>query len=771
MKIRVKISLVFIAQFLFAFFILTILVSYFSYTVSRRENTSHLETATEARIENINLYFDSILDRLRIILNGEEARLGMAEYLANGIGLEKLNNSLFLLSQFKSDVRSVGIFDNSGELIVVNNFNNDHEEEVYCKREDVFQKGRDGYNIQLVQKNGKVRICGSGPIIHQNKLEGVGLIELDISEINNIVTDRTGLGETGEVLVAILGEDGEPVFLNERRYQQIDPDSVGEEISQPMKIALSGESGSFFSMYDYSGNKVMAVVRYMPEYGLGIEGKVNETESLAAVRNIIIFFFGLVVFFTILTFVITNAFIRKITKPIENLLEGIKTVEAGNMDFEIVTEASDEFGVLTKAYNRMIQAIKKSRASIDKKVKEQTEEIQKRSLEMHEQQRAILNILEDVDEEKHNVEKEKDKLNKILYSIGDGVFVVDKNLNIILYNQAAARISGYSTIEAKGKNYREILNFVHEKDGSVSSDFIDQAFKTGKIQEMSKDTVLINRNGEKIAVADSAAPLVGRDGKVIGCVVVFRDVTKEREVDRAKTEFVSLASHQLRTPLSAINWYAEMLIAGDAGKLNKEQKEYIQEIYNGNQRMVDLVNALLDVSRIELGTFSVEPVEVDLKNIMEIIISELKNKIDSKKLKFNSRVDKGLKSYSGDPKLLNIIFQNLISNAVKYTPDGGEVKVQIKKGVEHLHIIVADSGIGIPDNQKDKIFTKLFRADNVRESDTEGTGLGLYIVKSIIEQSGGSIAFVSKQNKGTAFTVKLPLSGMKKKEGTKQLGS
>lgn len=771
MKIGLKISLVFIAQFLFAFFILTILVSYFSYSVSRRENTSHLETATEARIENINLYFDSILDRLKIILNSEEARLGMAEYLTSGTGLEKINNSLLALSQYKSDVRSVGIFDNNGDLLIVKNLNNNPNEEIYCQKKEVFQKGRDGFNIQLVQKNGQVRICGSGPIIHQNILEGVGLVELDISEINNIVTDRTGLGETGEVLVAVLGENGEPVFLNETQYKKVDQKTIGRELAQPMKIALSGESGSFSSMYDYAGNKVMAVVRYMPEYGLGVEGKINEAESLAAVRNIIIFFFGLVIFFTVLTFVITNAFIRKITRPIEVLQEGIKTVETGNMDFEIVTNATDEFGVLTKAYNRMIQAIKRSRASVDRKVKEQTEEIQKRSAEMQEQQRAILNILEDVDEEKHNVEKEKDKLNKILYSIGDGVFVVDKNYNIILYNQAASRISGYTVLEAKGKNYQEIFHFVNEKDGLPNYEFIEKAFSTGKIQEMSKDTLLINKNGEKIAVADSAAPLVGRDGKTIGCVVVFRDVTKEREVDRAKTEFVSLASHQLRTPLSAINWYAEMLIAGDAGKLTREQKEYVQEIYNGNQRMVDLVNALLDVSRIELGTFSVEPVEVDLKKIMDIVVNELKNKIDTKKLNFSSRVDKHLKSYNGDPKLLNIIFQNLISNAVKYTPDGGEVKVQIKKGIEHLHILVADSGIGIPESQKNKIFTKLFRADNVRESDTEGTGLGLYIVKSIIEQSGGSVSFVSKQNKGTVFTVKLPLSGMKKKEGTKQLGS
>lgn len=538
-----------------------------------------------------------------------------------------------------------------------------------------------------------------------------------------------------------------------------------------MKIALAGENSSFYGLYDYAGNNVMTVVRYIDKYKLGLVAKINESESLATVKKIIIFFFGLVTFFVFMFYSVTSAFARKITRPIELLQEGVNTVESGNLDFRIETGSNDEIGILTQAYNRMAQGIKKSRADVDRKVKKQTEEIEKRSLEIKDQQKAVLNILEDVDEEKHNVEKEKDKLNKILYSIGDGVFVVNKHLKITMYNQAAAKISGYDINEAIGKDYREVLNFIHEKSGKISARFIKDALRTGKIQEMSKDTVLVNRKGDNVAVADSAAPLTGRDGKVTGCVVVFRDVTKEREVDRAKTEFVSLASHQLRTPLSAINWYAEMLIAGDAGKVNPEQKEYLDEIYKGNQRMVDLVNSLLDVSRIELGTFAVEPVEVNLRELLDININELKNKVESKKMKLISKVDPKLKKYLGDPKLLNIIFQNLISNAVKYTPEKGEVKVEIKKSVDNIIFTVTDSGIGIPVAQQEKIFTKLFRADNVRETDTEGTGLGLYIVKSIIKQSGGSISFVSKQDKGTTFTVLLPVTGMKKKEGTKQLGS
>lgn len=770
MKIKYKISLAFILQFLVGFFILTILTSYLAYNVSRRENLSHLETAAEGRVDHLDTYLNFLIERLELLLGRSDFSEKLNNFLVDKNETSKIEIKKILLDSINlmRDIDHFYVLDKNGKIYI--STDEKQEGEDFFNKE-IYTKGRDNFSLNFIEENGEIKIFASGPILSGDKLIGVGVLVADLSEINRIVTDRTGLGETGEILLAMIGKDGKTIYLNEQRYDNIVVTGKKIELGQPMKLALAGENTSLLSQYDYAGNKVMAVTRYMPDYKLGAVAKINEGESMLAVKKILLFFFGLVIFFVLICFAITTAFARLITRPIELLQLGIKTVEEGNLDHQIETGAKDEIGVLTQAYNRMTAGIKKSRASVDRKVREQTMEIQKRSTEIKDQQKAVLNILEDVDEEKHNVEKEKDKLDKILFSIGDGVFVVDKNLKIILYNQAAAKISGYSTSEARGKNYRDILKFIHDKTGEVSSEFIDNALRTGKIQEMSKDTVLVNKSGERVAVADSAAPLVGRDGKVIGCVVVFRDVTKEREVDRAKTEFVSLASHQLRTPLSAINWYAEMLIAGDAGKVNPEQKEYLEEIYKGNQRMVDLVNSLLDVSRIELGTFAVEPVTVDLRAILDIIVNELKNKIDSKKLNFKSRVDSKLKTYSGDPKLLNIIFQNLISNAVKYTPDKGEVKVDIKKGVDNVMITIADSGIGIPAGQQDKIFTKLFRADNVRETDTEGTGLGLYIVKSIIEQSGGKISFVSKQDKGTVFTVLLPISGMKKKEGTKQLGA
>lgn len=368
-----------------------------------------------------------------------------------------------------------------------------------------------------------------------------------------------------------------------------------------------------------------------------------------------------------------------------------------------------------------------------------------------------------------NLEEEKDKTKAILYGIADGVFAVDKDLKITMFNQGASDISGYSAKEAIGKKYDQVLKFSNEKTGKPESQFIEETISKGEINKMPNYTVLTCKDHEQVPVADSSAPLKNQDGNVIGCVVVFTDVTRERAVDKAKSEFVSLASHQLKTPLSTINWYVEMILDGDAGKLNKGQEEFVREVYKSNQRMVGLVNALLNVSRIELGTLSVDPKPTNLVDLAKDVVDELEPRIHQKKQHLLINCEKDLPRVNVDPKLMRIVFQNLLSNAVKYTSDKGKIDLSLTKDNSNLLFKVKDSGYGIPRGQQSHIFTKLFRADNIKEKETDGTGLGLYIVKSIIDEYGGRIWFESVENKGTTFNVTVPLTGMKEKAGLKRL--
>lgn len=266
---------------------------------------------------------------------------------------------------------------------------------------------------------------------------------------------------------------------------------------------------------------------------------------------------------------------------------------------------------------------------------------------------------------------------------------------------------------------------------------------------------------------------------------IAQDVSKHKEISRAKTDFVALASHQLRTPLSIIKWYVDFLIAGDAGDISKEQKKYLKEVYVSNERLIELVNALLDVSRIDVGTFSIEPEPTDIIKKVDIAIQKFLPEIDEKKIKLE-RFYHELPIINLDPRLTKTVFENLISNAAKYAPKKGVIRIEIKKTKTDVYIKISDNGCGIPREQQPQIFTKLFRADNVRKIESVGTGLGLYIVKAIIEKSGGkiwfqspSLEFLGKKNKksidqnsnGTTFFITIPLKGMKRKAGTKKLSS
>ncbi len=385
----------------------------------------------------------------------------------------------------------------------------------------------------------------------------------------------------------------------------------------------------------------------------------------------------------------------------------------------------------------------------------------------------LLLLVEDITKEKERIEllerqtQDLKKFQMAMDGTSEQIIISDVDGIVLYSNHATEKITGYSVKEIIGTKAGLLWG------GHMDRSYYQKLWKTIKIDKQSFRAEINNKrkNGELYIAEIHISPINDEHGNPLYFVAIERDITKEKQIDKVKTEFVSLASHQLRTPLSTVNWYTEMLLAGVAGEFNKEQKNYLEEIYTGNQRMVKLVNALLNVTRMELGTFSVDHKPTDIVKLAQVAVKEQNLQITQKKIKLTSDFANGIPKINADPKLLYIVFQNLLSNAIKYNHDGGtiEFSILLDKEKRQIHIKVADTGYGIPKKQQDKIFTKLFRADNVQEIDTEGTGLGLYIVKSIIEQTEGMIRFESEENKGTTFFITLPTEDMKKKADTKAL--
>lgn len=386
-----------------------------------------------------------------------------------------------------------------------------------------------------------------------------------------------------------------------------------------------------------------------------------------------------------------------------------------------------------------------------------------------------------------NTEKEKNKTDSLakdlakfklaVDNVSEMVVITDKEGILIYGNKAVKKITGYDLEQAMGKKAGTLWSF------PMSKEYYAEMWRVIKTEKQTFHGELQNRrkNGVTYEANISISPVLDNQKNILFFVGIERDISKEKEIDRAKTEFVSLASHQLRTPLSSINWYAEMLLGEEVGGFNEAQHNYLKEIYASSQRMSELVSSFLDVSRSELGTFTVETSLIDAISLAKNVLHEMKPDIVKKQITIKESFSENLSLFQADQKLLRMVFQNLLTNAVKYSDPGEEVKFEIraisereefggkKVGEKSLFIRVSDFGIGIPEQQQDKIFTKLFRADNASSSRTEGTGLGLYIVKAIVEQSSGQIWFTSKENIGTDFYVSFPLSGMKKKESIKKL--
>ncbi len=349
----------------------------------------------------------------------------------------------------------------------------------------------------------------------------------------------------------------------------------------------------------------------------------------------------------------------------------------------------------------------------------------------------------------------------------DHIAITDENGMILYANKAVENVTGFSQSETIGKK-------AGGKDlwgGSMGSGFYRKLWETIKEKKQVFRGEAHNRrkNGDEYVAALSIAPVLDKERNVGFFVGIERDITKEKEIDKAKTEFVSLVAHQLRSPLTVVRWYVEMLLNREQGDITKEQKQSLQEIQEGNQRMTDLVNMFLNISRIEMGTFSVSPEEVRPSLVVKSVLDELKSIYQKKQVSIETELVSAERVYLLDVVLFRIIVQNLISNAVKYTPVEGSVRIRIYEGEESLVFSVSDTGIGIPEKDRKFLFSRMFRAKNAVNIDAQGNGLGLYIVKEIVETSGGSITFTSEENKGSTFIVQFPVTGMRRKEGTKKL--
>jgi len=318
---------------------------------------------------------------------------------------------------------------------------------------------------------------------------------------------------------------------------------------------------------------------------------------------------------------------------------------------------------------------------------------------------------------------------------------------ILKFNAAAIKLFHSTTEQLPGSNF---FDFVISHTGH------DESVLPGKMHAgamlVEEELSLRTFDNEEIWVLMSAYV----DAQTRQNILSLIDVTQAKRVDTAKSEFVALATHQLRTPIAAIRWNVELLAKKLHTAPSTENERFVIKITRNVHRMIALIDDFLSVSKLEMGTFAAEDETINMSEFFTSILDEYTEKIAERKINVVREELPPNQTFTSDSRLFHIIVSNLVSNAVKYLKEGGNLKLAYRMQAGKLIIEVIDDGIGIPQKEQEQLFKKFFRASNARLQQTEGTGLGLYIVEQSVKQLGGTITFQSNENVGTAFTIELP---------------
>ena len=443
---------------------------------------------------------------------------------------------------------------------------------------------------------------------------------------------------------------------------------------------------------------------------------------------------------------IFSGFISKLLTEREKKLED-KTINL----LQINKSRERELKQLDKATKLLIDRDKEL-TKINKDYNEKIKELEKSQLSM-------FKAFTDLKKERKNAEDEKNKTVSIISNFIDPIIVLDKLDKVSLFNPAARSIFLMDEYDL-GKKVSSKNNYSMENFQKI----IQNKYKVEKSKfytAKDEEEMIVDYRNQKQIYKVTTAKVTDNKGQFFGTMKVFYNLTREKMVDKLKSDFISIAAHQLRTPLSAIKWVIKMILDGDVGKLNKEQQKLLYKGYSSNERIIKLVNDMLNVSRIEEGRFGYIFKKCDLLEILNNNLENFKNKIKDKKIKINIKKPSKIPTIYIDEEKITLVVENLIDNAIKYTPINGTIDITIKKLKHYFEFTIKDNGVGIPEKDQDKMFTKFFRANNVVRLQTEGSGLGLFIVKNIIEKHKGEISVESQEGKGTAVSFTLPIKSDK----------
>ncbi|PTV93234.1 signal transduction histidine kinase [Halanaerobium saccharolyticum] len=434
------------------------------------------------------------------------------------------------------------------------------------------------------------------------------------------------------------------------------------------------------------------------------QGSANSRANQAIIYTI-----GLALLVTAFSLIFAFYLTKQILRPIKELEKGIKEVAARNFQRKVEVASEDEIGVLADEFNEMISKLKEY--------------------------------------EKLNVKKllmEKEKSEAVVNNLSSPLIVTDKDHKIVLINETAKELFSLRE-DVLGTHFLEV----------IKAEEIFEYIKNPEAKE--EKTFLLKKNDKKRHYRISTKQVIDEDEEYQFTVTLLEDITRLKEIDNMKSEFVSTVSHEFRTPLTSMNMGLSMVINEDTGELNEEQKELLEAAYEDVERLTELVNDLLDLSKIESGKIEMEFDKVDVNDIIEKTLNPFHKQAEEKEIELKFKQSEDNVFAYADPSKISWVISNLVGNALRYA-DEGKIEVDAEIKGRRVLVSVADNGPGIPKEYQSKIFEKFVRAGSDKE-EKSGTGLGLAIAKEIITAHNGRIWVESEEGEGSTFSFYIPRYG------------
>lgn len=362
---------------------------------------------------------------------------------------------------------------------------------------------------------------------------------------------------------------------------------------------------------------------------------------------------------------------------------------------------------------------------------------------------------------------ERGRLDALLESSGDGIMVLRPDLSIERLNRALASLTGWTADEAIGHPHDDVIVWARQSGDMTLEQALEQGWPARESASAGRGPAtgralyvegeLRRRNGSVVSVGITYAPLLGRNGRLINIIGTVRDITRFREADVLKDTFISAVSHELKTPVSIIKGYAETLRRPEARRNPVLVEEMLSSITEESDRLARLVDDLLDASQLQAGGLPFRDVEdVDLRFVARRVVERYTPQSSQHQLVLDFTPEDDFPTVRGDPQRLEQVLDNLVSNAIKYSPRGGVVEIKGEASTVEVVISVRDEGVGIPLEEQERIFTRFHRVESPETRAVSGTGLGLYLTRAIVQAHGGRCWVDSIPGQGATFYVALP---------------